>query len=124
TYSGHPTCCAVAVKNIEILERENLVDRAATMGQRLLEGLQTLLEFPGVGEVRGLGLMCAVEFVADRETKAPAGIGAQIQNACIDRGLFSRAVGDILELAPPLIINEDEVDKIVEIIREAIISVT
>lgn len=123
TYSGHPTCCAVAVKNIEILERENLVERAAKMGQHLLDGLQTLMEFPCVGEARGLGLMCAVEFVADRETKTPAGIGMQIQNALIERGLFSRVLGDILELAPPLVISEDEVDKMVDIIRDAVASV-
>ncbi len=123
TYSGHPTCCAVALKNIEILERENLVERAGKMGQRLQAGLETLMEFPCVGETRGLGLMCAVEFVADRETKAPANIGPQIQAACKERGLFSRVLGDILELAPPLIINEAEVDKMVEIIRAAIIAV-
>lgn len=120
TYSGHPTCCAVALKNLEILEREGLVERAARMGRRLLDGLQTLLEFPVVGEVRGLGLMCAVEFVADRQTKAPADIGGKIQQACLERGLFTRIVGDILVLAPPLVINEAEVDKIVEIIGGAI----
>ncbi len=120
TYSGHPTCCAVAVKNIEILERENLPANAARMGQRLLSGLQSLMELDCVGEVRGLGLMCAVELVADRETKAPAGIGGKVQQACIDRGLFIRAVGDILEIAPPLIITEAEVDQIVAAVAGAI----
>ncbi len=123
TYSGHPTCCAVAVKNLEILERDNLVAQAATMGQRLQAGLKTLEKFDCVGETRGLGLMCAVEFVADKESKAPAGIGMQIQKACKERGLFSRTVGDILELAPPFVIQDDEVDKMVEIIREAIVAV-
>jgi adenosylmethionine-8-amino-7-oxononanoate aminotransferase len=120
TYSGHPTCCAVGLKNLEILERERLPERAGKMGQRLLAGLQSLLEYPQVGDVRGLGLMCALEFVADRETKAPAGIGGKIQQACLDRGLFTRVVGDILVLAPPLIINEAEVDRIVMILREAL----
>ena len=121
TYSGHPTCCAVAVKNIEILEREGLADRAGRMGRRLLGGLRGLEEeFEQIGDVRGLGLMCAVEFVADRQTKAPANIGGQIQQACKERGLFTRIVGDILVFAPPLVISEDEVDQMVGIVREAI----
>jgi adenosylmethionine-8-amino-7-oxononanoate aminotransferase len=121
TYSGHPTCCAVALKNLEIIEQENLVERAKQRGRRLLNGLESLMEeFPQVGNVRGLGLMAAVEFVANRETKAPAGIGAKVQRACLDRGLFTRVVADSLVLAPPLIISEDEVDKIIEILHEAI----
>ena len=120
TYSGHPTCCAVAVKNIEVIEREGLVDRAGNRGKRLLEGLRTLTQYPVVGDVRGLGLICAIEFVADRDSKAPAGIGDKVRSACIERGLFTRVKGDILMFAPPLIISEDEVDKIVEIVREAI----
>jgi adenosylmethionine-8-amino-7-oxononanoate aminotransferase len=120
TYSGHATCCAVGLKNLEIVEREGLVERAAKMGKRLLDGLKTLMDFPCVGEVRGLGLMCAVEFVADRATKAPANIGEKVQLACLERGLFTRIKGDILMFAPPLIISEAEVDQIVDIVREAI----
>ena len=120
TYSGHPTCCAVAVKNIEILEREGLVENAKLMGQRLLAGLQSLSELPIVGDVRGSGLMCAVEFVADRETKAPAGIGGKVQQACLDRGLVTRVNGDILMFAPPLVINAAEVDKILGIVHEVV----
>ncbi|MGH7378368.1 MAG: aspartate aminotransferase family protein, partial [Candidatus Methylomirabilales bacterium] len=71
TYSGHPTCCAVALKNLEIIEREGLVERAAKMGERLLKGLRTLSSLPAVGDVRGLGLMCGVELVADKASKAP-----------------------------------------------------
>src|SRR3954451_9738620 len=66
TYSGHPTCCAVALKNIEILEREGLIDRAAGSGARMLERLRTLESLDGVGNVRGLGMMAAVEVVADK----------------------------------------------------------
>jgi adenosylmethionine-8-amino-7-oxononanoate aminotransferase len=64
--------------------------------------------------------MCAVEFVSNRETKAAANIGDDVREACTDRGLFTRNKGDILSLSPPLVINEDEVDKMVEIIGEAI----
>ena len=124
TYSGHPTCCAVALENIEILERENLPDNAARMGERLLENLHRLQEeFECIGNVRGLGLMCAIEFVADRETKEPAGIGGQVQQACIDRGLFTRIVGDSLLFAPPLVMSADEVDEMVQIVGESIAAV-
>jgi adenosylmethionine-8-amino-7-oxononanoate aminotransferase len=123
TYSGHPTCCAVALKNLEILERENLVEQAKQRGQSLLKGLQSLMEFPQVGDVRGLGLMAAVEFVADRKSKAPAGIGAKVQRACLERGLFTRIVGDTVVLAPPLVISEAEVAKIVDILGQALDSI-
>ncbi len=124
TYSGHPTCCAVALKNLEILEREGLVERAAALGRRLLDGLQGLYEFDCVGEVRGLGLMAAVELVADRESKAPANLGAKVQRACQERGLLLRAVGDILEMAPPYVIREEEVDRMVQILGDAIAEVS
>ncbi len=120
TYSGHPTCCAVALKNIEILQRLNVVENAARQGARLLAGLETLRELPLVGDVRGLGLMCGVELVADRETKAPAGIGETVRRACQERGLFTRMKGDILIIAPPLIITAAEVDEIIEIVREVL----
>ena len=70
TYSGHPTCCAVALANIDILERERLVERAAAAGDRLLRGLRSLESMDGVGNVRGLGLMAAVEIVSDKTTQA------------------------------------------------------
>lgn len=124
TYSGHPTCCAVALKNLEILKRGGLVENADKMGKRLLSGLQVFSEFPCVGDVRGLGLMAAIEFVTDHESKTPAGIGDQVRHACIERGLFTRVKGDIIMFAPPLIISEEEVDKILEILHEAIHSVT
>src|SRR3989337_3987552 len=72
TYSAHATCCAVALANLDILEGESLVPRAVTLGDRLLQGLRTLRDLPVVGDVRGLGLMCGVELVEDKATKAPA----------------------------------------------------
>ena len=124
TYSGHPTCCAVALANLDILERENLAENAAEMGQRLADGLHKLQdEFECIGNVRGLGLMWAIEFVADRETKEPAGIGGAVQQACLDRGFLTRIVGDSLLFAPPLIIHPDEVDQMVHITRAAISAV-
>ena len=124
TYSGHPTCCAVALVNLAILEQEGLVDNAARMGQRLIKGLHGLQDaFACIGDVRGLGLMCALEFVADRASKAPSGVGGQVQRACVERGLVTRTVGDTLVLAPPLVISADEVDRMVEIVGEGIAAV-
>ncbi len=125
TYSGHPTCCAVALKNLEILQRLDLASHAARMGTRLLQGLQGLAEeFEIIGDVRGLGLMCAIELVKDRETKEPAGLGEQLRQACIQRGLFTRAIGDIFAFAPPLIISEGEVDRMVAIVGESLAAIT
>jgi adenosylmethionine-8-amino-7-oxononanoate aminotransferase len=130
TYSGHPTCCAVALRNLDIFEREGLVERAAAMGARLLTGLQTLRSLPAVGDVRGLGLMCGIELVTDKGTKAPAlGIGGRVLAEARKRGLLSRIrggqtgdypIGDTICLAPPLVITEAQVDRIVEILRESI----
>ncbi|HJZ48512.1 MAG TPA: aspartate aminotransferase family protein, partial [Roseiflexaceae bacterium] len=124
TYSGHPTCCAVALSNIEILEREGLIERAATLGRRLLDGLGTLAPLPGVGDVRGLGMMAAVELVADKATKQPcppaANVGPRVANEMLARGLFTRVVGETICLAPPLVTSEEQVDRIVEVVGQAI----
>ena len=124
TYSGHPTCCAVALANLTILEQEGLVQRAAEMGNRLLEGLHTLDDMPGVGDVRGLGMMAAVEVVADKASKqefpAAAKVGARMQREMLQRGLYTRVRGDVICLAPPLVTTAEQIDRIVDIVREAI----
>jgi len=127
TYSGHPTCCAVALKNIEILEQENLVARAAAAGERLLRGLRSLASMDGVGDVRGLGLMAAVEVVADKATKqlfpADAAITPKLTDALLDRGLYTRVALDSICLAPPLVTTDAEIDRIVEIVGESVAAV-
>lgn len=125
TYSGHPTCCAVANKNMEILQRIDVAGNAAVMGKRLLDGLQALeAEFDVIGDARGLGLMAAIEF-ANRETKQPAQIGEKVRQACLRRGLFTRIIGsDILSFAPPLIISAEEIDLMLQIVGEALAEVT
>jgi L-2,4-diaminobutyrate transaminase len=80
-------------------------------------------EFECIGDVRGLGLMGAIEFVTDRDTREPAGIGAQVQQACLERGLLTRIVGDSLLFAPPLVIRADELDTMVQIARASIAAV-
>ena len=117
TYSGHATACAVALRNLELIEQENLVERSKQMGERLLAGLQSLKEFAFVGDVRGIGLICGVELVADKAAKTPdLALTAKVVKLCMERGLRTRNVGSTLAFAPPLTITEDEVDEIVRIL--------
>lgn len=124
TYSGHPVGCAVALATIDVLEKEALPARAGVMGERLLQGLRTLESHPHVGDVRGQGLMCAVEFVADKTTKAPfpaeESIGAKIHAATQKRGLFTRLRGDVYNLAPCFTVEEATIDRMVAILGESI----
>jgi adenosylmethionine-8-amino-7-oxononanoate aminotransferase len=125
TYSGHPTCCAVANRNLDLLKRLDLAENARVQGKRLLDGLQALeAEFEVIGDARGMGLMAAIEF-ADRETKQALQIGNKVHQACLKRGLFPRVIGtDILAFAPPLIITAEEVDLMLQILGEALAEVT
>lgn len=124
TNSAHPTACAVGLRNLEIIEREGLVERAAAMGERLQAGLRGLLSLPCVGNVRGLGLMAAIEIVADKTTKAafdpPGSAGARLMREVRSRGLVTRVFRDSLLLAPPLVISESQVDRMVEIVGESL----
>src|ERR671912_1916406 len=124
TYSGHPTCCAVALANIDILERERLVERAAAAGDRLLNGLRSLESVDGIGNVRGLGLMAAVEVVRDKTTRQQfppeAGLTQKLTDAMLDRGLYTRVVMDCICLAPPLVTTDAQIDQIVEIVGATI----
>jgi adenosylmethionine-8-amino-7-oxononanoate aminotransferase len=124
TYSAHPVGCAVALRTLQVIEEENLVAEAARKGALLLETLRARLgAHPHVGEIRGKGLMCAVEFVKDRETKTPFAateqIGARVHAETIARGLFSRVRGDVFVLAPPFVTPDDTINRIAEILASA-----
>ena len=130
TYSGHPTCCAVGLANIDIIEKENLCERAAVSGRRLMTGLETLRNLPNVGDVRGLGLMAGVELVEDQGSRKPAaGLGARVIAECAKRGLIIRQrgaaagpppSGDSLCIAPPLTTPQGMIDEIVRIVGDSI----
>jgi adenosylmethionine-8-amino-7-oxononanoate aminotransferase len=124
TASAHPVGCAVALANLNIIEREGLLGRAAELGRRLLAGLQTLSDLPHVGDVRGLGLLAAVELVADRRTKAPfpaeAKAGPRVHAETQRRGMFTRLRGDIYNLAPCFVTTPVQIDRMVEILGESI----
>lgn len=125
TYSGHPVACAVALKNIEIIENENLVENSCVMGEELLHGFKTLeKEFNVLGDGRALGLLGAIEIYKDKDIgkrfetpKAP-----QVVIEAVNQGLICRSVTyegtDAVVLAPPLIINKQEVDEIIDILRK------
>jgi putrescine---pyruvate transaminase len=133
TYSGHPVCCAVGLRNVQIIEDENLVERAAVEGKRLLASLEELYNLPNIGEVRGIGMMCGIELVADKSTKAPAlGLGVKISREAMARGLLVRArpgsadpaMGDTLCLSPPLSTSAEILERIPQVLRESIIAAT
>ncbi len=117
TYSGHPVACAVALKNIQILRDERIIETArATTMDYLAARLQTLTAHPMVGEVRVRGFIGAIELVADKTPQryaADLAIGAHCRDACFANGLVMRAVGDTMVFAPPLIIQSDEIDEFI-----------
>ncbi|GAA0447755.1 aspartate aminotransferase family protein [Lentibacillus halophilus] len=132
TYSGHPTSSAVALKNIEILEEENLAENSRKMGERLLKGFQQVKENTNiVGDVRAIGLLGAVELVKDPATNEhfPADwkVVSKAIKALHNRGIICRSVAfddtDIICFSPPLIINEDQIDTIIENVQEAVLEV-
>lgn len=130
TYSGHPISAAAANAVLDIVEREDLAGQSARKGAYLLARLKAeFAQNPIVGEVRGIGMLAALEFVADRGTKASFApglkVGPRISQAARDRGLIARAMphGDILGFAPPLVMTEAEIDEMVGIAKAAVDSV-
>lgn len=125
THSGHPVACAVALANIEAIEREGLLDRVNRMSERLAELVAPLREHPEVGEVRQAGLMVGVELVCDRQTRqrwpAEADRGRRAALAARESGLLTRGLlDDILCLAPPFTISEELLERSVEILGAGI----
>ncbi len=118
TASGHPVAAAVALENIRIIEERGLVDNAAAAGAVLQRRLRELAEHPLVGEVRGVGLIAAVELVADKATRAPfdpAGkAGALVVRQAQDNGLILRGIQDSVAFCPPLIITEAQVETLAD----------
>ncbi|HEU0114045.1 MAG TPA: aspartate aminotransferase family protein [Thermomicrobiales bacterium] len=127
TYSGHPVACAVALPNIRIIEDERLPANAAKAGAYLLGRLQRLRQRPYVGNVRGQGLMLFVEVVADQASKqkfAPSfNVSAKLTKATRQRGIIVRPVADGIAIAPPLTIQQPELDVIADAIGEALAEV-
>lgn len=123
TYTSHPIGCAVAMKNLDLLEG-GILDNVRKMAPLFQARLKTLEELPLVGEVRGAGLMACIECVADRESKDPLqldySVGRRIDAHCQELGLLVRPLINMCVMSPPLIITETQIDDMVAILREGI----
>jgi L-2,4-diaminobutyrate transaminase len=126
TYTSHPLAAAVAMANLDVIERDHLVEDAVPRGERLQTALHSAFDnHPLVGEVRGMGLIAAVEFVAQRDPptafEPSLGVGSRVARACLDRGLITRALpsSDTIAFSPPLVISDAEIDTAVAIARDA-----
>ena len=127
TYSAHPIGAAAGVANLELIDRLGLVEAAGKVGAHLNARMtEALGDHPNVGEVRGAGLLCAVEIVRDRDTRtffdAAEGVGGKVVAAMMRRGVIARAMpqGDIIGFAPPFCLTTAEADRIAETTAEAL----
>ena len=124
TYSGHAAACAVALANIELMERERICDRVREVGPFFHERLQTLKGHPIVGDVRGSHFMLCLELVQDRHTKTPfpveIEIGKLVAREAQSRGLIIRPIGNLSVLSPTLILTREQIDLIVETLHESL----
>ncbi len=116
TYSGHNTACAVGLKTLEIYERDGVYENARARGERLQAGLARFADHPLVGEVRGRGLIAAVEIVADKDSREPhPGAANAVLKNCQDNGLILRNVGgNCLAFCPPMVITDEQVDTMLD----------
>ncbi|HET8903245.1 MAG TPA: aspartate aminotransferase family protein [Saccharospirillum sp.] len=125
TYSGHPVCAAVALENVRILREEGIVDRVREETAPYLQAqLQTLADHPLVGEVRGVGMLGAVELVQDKVSRSrypeEGRVGTLCRDYALAGGLVLRATGDTMLMSPPLVIRPDEIDELVARTRRAL----
>ncbi len=124
TYGGHPVAAAVALEALAIYQERDLPGRVRTMAPRLHEGLGRFADHPLVGEVRGVGLLAAVELVRDKATREPFavtdGVGPYCAERALAHGLITRAMGDAIAFAPPLVITDDEIDEMVDCFGRAL----
>jgi adenosylmethionine-8-amino-7-oxononanoate aminotransferase len=120
TYSGHPTVCAAALANLDIIEREGLLERGDELEGELAGALAALAGHPLVGEIRaGIGALAAVAFAPEALAEAPD-LPPRVFGAARERGVLVRGLGDAVALSPPLVITREEVDRAAEVIGEAL----
>jgi adenosylmethionine-8-amino-7-oxononanoate aminotransferase len=122
TYGNHPVSCAAALKNIEILKKENLIENSYQMGIYFLERLKTFEHHPIVGEVRGTGLWTAIDLTTNKKKRLlfPGDRLSRIIDRAKGKGLIIKTMGHALEFAPPLIIQKEEIDEAVKILDECL----
>jgi putrescine---pyruvate transaminase len=125
TYSGHPVAAAVALENLRILREEKIVERVkAETAPYLQKRLRELADHPLVGEVRGVGMLGAIELVQDKASRKRFGGGVDVgmicRGHCFNNGLIMRAVGDTMIISPPLVISHAEIDELLEKARKCL----
>ncbi len=122
TYGNHPVACAAALKNIEIMQAENLINNSEEMGLYFLDGLKTLEHHAIVGEARGRGLWLALDLTTDKKTRAPFPMNriANMISRAKQLDLIIKSMGCALEFAPPLIITKAEIDEALKVIDQCI----
>ena len=129
TFGGNPAACALALRNLQIMDDERLPERSAALGDRLREELRGIEKHPNVGEIRHKGLLFGIELVEDRETRKPASpeMVGRVISRCKERGLIVGKNGDtvagynnVITLAPPLILSEDDLTFVARTIEESI----
>ncbi|WP_333815594.1 aminotransferase [Tabrizicola sp.] len=121
THAGHPVCAAVALETLKIYEEEDVMGHAARVGRHLQARLAGFADHPLVGEVRGIGMMGALQLVSDKATKTGFlprhAIGSDVRKEALRHGLALREAGDAVVLSPPLIITEAEIDNLCDRLR-------
>ena len=124
TYGGHPVPCSVALETLRIYEETQIIAQIKEPSAMLQKGLKRFTTHDLVGEARGVGLLGALELVKDKNTKQPfeipKGVGAYLMKRCQENGLITRALGDTLAFAPPLVINSDQINKMLEIVQTSL----
>jgi adenosylmethionine-8-amino-7-oxononanoate aminotransferase len=127
TFGGHPVACAAGIASLEIMERENLVGRAAEMGKYMMQRLQNAIgEHPNVGDIRGAGLFIGIELVKDRESKEPMtgeNLVGWLSDELLRRGVICRAddrLEPVIQLSPPLNIPQEDIDYVVDTIADVV----
>jgi adenosylmethionine-8-amino-7-oxononanoate aminotransferase len=122
TYGNHPVACAAGLKNLEIMQKENLIQNSEEMGKYFLEGLKNLEKHATVGEARGTGLWLAIDFTSDKKVRTPFPIDRvnNIVARAKQLGVLFKTMGFALEFAPPLIITKEEINEAVEVLDQCI----
>ncbi len=125
TFGGNPVACAAGLATLQVIAEENLLENARRMGERFLAGLQSLqAQYPSIGEARGLGLMLAIEMVVPGSDKEPdPRASMDLLNLCLERGLLAYMAGtfgQVVRFIPPLIVTAEQVDLALNILDEAL----
>ena len=112
TYSGHALACAAALKNIEIIESEDVLGNVRNLAPYFQSEARKLLDLAMVGDVRGEGFMLGIDLVEDKSTKAPFDVAHRIYQRCLHYGVIVRPIGHVVVISPPLIIKKAEIDEL------------